>query len=133
MYAHILFRESLVLIKRRKRVLSGGCQDEEGNTSEDCEIEKFKQFVKTNISMMQEQMLHLRRNYPIASGYFTKALQISNILVGNDINHQIDAPCSYGVVPMMFESLKEVKLKEEQTYNIGRFPSTCSIDDFVNN
>lgn len=120
-----------MLIKRRKRVLSNNLQEEEGNSAEDCEIEKFKEFVKTNISIIQENLLRLRRNYPMVAADFTRALQISNILVGKDVNHQLD---SFGSDHQcknehLFDyGGADMQIKQEA---LNMYNNECSIDEFT--
>jgi hypothetical protein len=55
-------------------VLSSNQNEEEANNLEDCEIEKFKEFVKTNITVLQEHIMRLRREYPMISPDFTRVL-----------------------------------------------------------
>jgi hypothetical protein len=72
--------------------------------------------------------MRLRRNYPMVAADFTRALQISNILVGKDVNHQLD---SFGSdLQCKNEHLfdcggADIQIKQED-YNL--YHNECSID-----
>lgn len=83
---------------------------------------------------MQEHIIRLRREYPMIAGDFTRALQISNILVGKDMNHQLSSIDQDPNQPHLnlFKTVKDIQVKvETNSTGLASFDSRCSIDDLA--
>jgi hypothetical protein len=82
----------LVLIKRKRKGNDGGnttSEDELSSTVEADSIFNYKDFVRGNILSIQEELIRIRKNYPLVASEFTKVFQISNMLIGRDIDHHV--------------------------------------------
>jgi hypothetical protein len=54
-------------------------------------IDNYKEFVRGNILTIQDELVRIKKNYPSLGSEFTKVFQISNMLIGRDINHHVNA------------------------------------------
>lgn len=77
---------------------------------------------------MQEHLLRLRRDYPMVASEFTRALQISNILIGRDMNNQLNDFDPVETHMNMFKTVKDIQIKQED--GLVSFGSRCSIEDY---
>ena len=85
MYDNRLFSESLSMIKRKKK----GHVEETVDTSEDNEaesLENYKDFVRENVYLIQEELLKVRKFHPEMTAVLVKAFQYSNVIVGQEPN-----------------------------------------------
>ena len=77
--------ESLSMIKRKKK----GHVEETVDTSEDNEaesLENYKDFVRENVYLIQEELLKVRKFHPEMTAELVKAFQYSNVIVGQEPN-----------------------------------------------
>lgn len=72
--------------------------------------------------------MRLRREYPMVAGDLTRALQISNILIGRDMNHQLNDFESTEPHMNMFKTINDIHVKQEE--GVVSFDSRCSIEDY---
>jgi hypothetical protein len=56
--------------------------------------------------------MRLRREYPMVASDFTRALQISNILIGRDMNHQLSDFEPVEPHMNMFKTIKDIHVKQ---------------------
>lgn len=123
-----LFSDALSLIKRKKK----GLVEDTTDASDDNEaesLENYKEFVKENVFLIQEELLKIRKNHPEVNHELVKILQYSNLIVGQDLNHNV------------LMTIPEIKTRHNffQTYkeifqltSIHHFNSKCSIEGEIN-
>lgn len=79
-------------IKRKRKGKEAGnttSDDDFSSSVEGDSIDNYKGFVRVNILSIQEELVRIRKSYPLVASEFTKVMQISNMLIGRDINHHI--------------------------------------------
>ena len=116
--------DSLSMIKRKKK----GHVEETADTSEDNEaesLENYKDFVRENVYLIQEELLKVRKFHPEMTPELVKAFQYSNVIVGQEPNfNAMVTSQDIKTKHNLFQTYKELF----QLNSIRNFNSRCSID-----
>lgn len=93
----------------------------------------YKDFVKANILTIQDELQRIKKQYPLVSSELTKVFQISNMLIGRDMNHQVSATDEQfpTLDNHMFQSIKDLLPQQQETQRFFRLGSACSIGNEV--
>lgn len=91
-------------------------------------IDNYKEFVKGNILTIQDELVRIKKNYPCVAFEFTRIFQISNMLIGRDLNCQVKIEDQQppATSNQFFHSIKDIFPQQPQ---LPKFGSSCSIEE----
>lgn len=123
---HLPLRESLVFIRRKRKSVDLDREESDSGSGHHLEIERYRSFVKSNVSMIREEVSKMIAEHPEATTSLRRVLDLTNILLGGtkkELNEEtvMDLPHE-PTEDLYLNTVKEF----HETYALHHLNSECS-------